>query len=154
MREKIFHEAAHALDDFAVTRYDNFTMLETGMASNEFPSSFASNGTCPLNHKLFHAFVQSSKHHLDEIMADVIKFLIDPDGLNKARAFFEEHLDEENCSFVNKTQSRSVDEFVNRDPFIQSVKAFLDNYPNIPGVSLEEQYNTGFWSPIIRVRLW
>lgn len=111
----IQHEVAHVLDDFAVTRYKNFTMVEYGTASKDYASVFQK---------------RPYSDQSAEDFADAILYMQLRGG------------------------DKNDDGILTIFPHFQSIKTFLANYPHIPGVALEEQYNTGVWLPILRIGLW
>ena len=141
-RNKIKHEVAHALNDFAVTRYSNFTMVEGGGAVWNYADYFIaeqhSDQLSQFKYWLYYHY--GFRGHDDklieqeELVASTMAYLSDPyrcELLPVMLKNFEEH-----------------------DPFIQSVAAYLKSYPTIPGVGLDKQYDAGVWLPILRIRLW
>lgn len=151
----VMHEMAHVLDDFAVTRFQNFSRIEEGLASidyfkKSFP--FISEDVHYRNAILIglqYYYGGSFEWKWEEAFAATVAFLIDP---QREKNLFETMVRVYQGKFQGKFQTTTEFEFQN--PFVQSVKTFLANYPHIPGVPLEEQYDTSVWLPILRIRLW
>lgn len=177
-KKYIQHELGHALDDFAVTRFANFTMYEDGTASTAYSDTFFTEGTgrkqLPL---IFLGFLAIHYGYHDncniELFAAANYYLIDPRRQEKFGRYVEylrdnphllgfltgqqEECAEEKCIEMGKQLREnplSLSEFEQNNPFLQTMKTFFANYPQIPCVSLEEQYDTGFWLSILRIRLW